>query len=65
MSDLCINGPRLSARIETLARIGTTRLAFSEEDRRARQLMASMMREAGLTARIDAACNIFGRHDER
>src|ERR1051326_6730601 len=58
-----VNGQRLWERIETLAAIGTTRLAFTEQDRKARNLVMSMMREAGLTPTIDPAGNILGRRD--
>lgn len=48
-----------------MASIGTSRLAFSEEDRMARSLVISMMREAGLSVRIDPAGNILGRRQGR
>lgn len=63
--ELRINADRLASRIERLAGIGPTRLAFTEEDRRARALVMTMMREAGLAVRIDAAGNILGRRDGR
>ncbi len=63
--ELRINVDRLASRIEQLASIGPTRLAFTEEDRRARALVITMMREAGLTVRIDAAGNILGRREGR
>jgi N-carbamoyl-L-amino-acid hydrolase len=40
---------------------GVTRLGFSEEDLAARDYIISLMRDAHLTVRIDAAGNIFGR----
>lgn len=49
--------------IDRLAAIGTTRLAYTREDVRGRQLTADMMREAGLEVRIDSAGNMFGRRE--
>jgi len=60
-----IEGKRLWKQIETLAAVGTTRLAFSEADRKARDLVISMMRDAGLEPAIDPAANILGRRDGR
>jgi N-carbamoyl-L-amino-acid hydrolase len=40
---------------------GVTRIAFSEADKAARSWLLQQMREAGLTVRVDAAGNIFGR----
>jgi len=40
---------------------GVTRLGFSEADRSARTWLTQLMREAGLTVRVDPAGNIFGR----
>jgi beta-ureidopropionase / N-carbamoyl-L-amino-acid hydrolase len=62
-----VNGPRLLERLDVLARIGAhpdggvTRLAYTEEDRRALALVAEWMREAGLEPRVDAAGNLIGR----
>lgn len=42
---------------------GYTRLAFSREDRLAREAVAGFMKDAGLTVRIDPAGNIIGRRD--
>lgn len=60
-SQLRIDANRLSSRILGLADLGTTRLAFSEEDRRGRALTMDMMRAAGLVVSVDAASNIIGR----
>ena len=58
---LTIDADRLAGRIESLAGIGTSRLAFSEEDRRGRTCVMDMMVDAGLEVRIDPATNIIGR----
>ncbi|MGE0519629.1 MAG: Zn-dependent hydrolase, partial [Candidatus Binatia bacterium] len=63
------DGARLAADLAALARIGATpdggvtRLAFSPEDREARALVASWMRDAGLEVRSDAAGNLIGRRE--
>ncbi len=70
------NGPtvdtdRLVGRIERLGEIGALpgggvcRLALSEEDRAARDLLVRWMEELGLEVRIDAIGNIFGRRPGR
>jgi len=62
-----INSARFLSRLEELNRIGrtaaggVTRLAFSPEDRQANDLVIDWMQEAGLTVRIDAFGNTFGR----
>ena len=62
-----INGRRVWERIEELGRIGATeeggvsRLAFSQEDRQATELVIEWMQAAGLQVRRDAAGNVFGR----
>jgi N-carbamoyl-L-amino-acid hydrolase len=38
---------------------GVTRVGFSEEDRAARDYVMGLLRDAGLTVRVDAAGNIF------
>ncbi len=64
---LRINGPRLWSSLMTLAEIGATpkggvcRLALSELDRQARDLVAGWAREAGCTLRVDAIGNVFAR----
>src|SRR4051812_18882619 len=60
---LRIDSARLASRIERLAAGGTTRLAFSDDDRRARDLTVRMMQDAGLSVSIDAAGNIIGRRE--
>lgn len=42
---------------------GVTRLAFTEEDLRARQLVIGWMQEADLAVRVDPAGNIIGRQE--
>ena len=56
-----VNGSRLQNRIEQLAGIGTTRLAFSKADVKGREIVIGMMTEIGLDVRIDPAGNILGR----
>ncbi|OGU17165.1 MAG: Zn-dependent hydrolase [Gemmatimonadetes bacterium RIFCSPLOWO2_12_FULL_68_9] len=66
-----VNGERLNAHLEALAAFGKTarggvaRLAYSEEDRQARDYIASLMKGAGLQVSIDAAGNIVGRRNGR
>lgn len=66
-----VNPARIRRRLERLAEVGRdpaggwTRFAFTEEDARARELVMGFMREAGLTVRVDAAGNIFGRREGR
>ena len=61
-----IDRRRLEQSIEELGRIGETerggltRLALTDEDRRARDRMVTWMREAGLTVTIDQMGNILG-----
>ncbi|MDX2255365.1 MAG: Zn-dependent hydrolase [Pseudanabaenaceae cyanobacterium bins.39] len=68
LSKLSINGDRLNRCLEELAEIGklpnggVCRLAFSEEDIQARQLITQWMREAGMTVFSDAVGNIIGRY---
>jgi allantoate deiminase len=59
---------RIIARIDELAVISETpgaltRMSFSPEHRRAADLIAGWMREAGLTARMDEIGNVVGRHE--
>ncbi len=64
-----VDPDRLSARLEELSAIGgqpgggVTRIAFSSEERRATELTASWMREAGLTVSFDRFGNMFGAYD--
>jgi N-carbamoyl-L-amino-acid hydrolase len=61
-----IDRKRLERTIEELGRIGATergglsRLALTDEDRQARDLMVRWMREAGLAVSVDRMGNIFG-----
>ena len=59
-------GSRVVGRLRALAAIGAdpsggvTRLAYTDEDRQARELVASWLQEAGATVRTDAAGNVIG-----
>lgn len=55
-----IDGSSLIRRIERISRVGTTRLAYTEDDIRGRSMVAEMMREVGLEVRTDPAGNIVG-----
>jgi N-carbamoyl-L-amino-acid hydrolase len=61
-----IDRKRLEQSIEALGKIGETprggltRLALTDEDRRARDQMVAWMREAGLRVSVDQMGNIFG-----
>ena len=62
-----INGARLGSSLAEMGRIGrrkglngVTRLALSEEDGKARDLLVSWMRSEGLKVSIDSIGNIFG-----
>jgi allantoate deiminase len=64
-----VNGDRLWRRLSELAEIGkresggVTRLSFTDEERSAKDLVASFMEEAGLAVREDAVGNLFGRRE--
>ena len=66
-----IDADRLWSRLSELAEIGqsegggVTRLSFTEQERAAKDLVASYMREAGLVVREDAAGNLIGRREGR
>lgn len=66
---LKVDSVRLEQRIEELAAYGKTpgggvnRVAFSEEDIRSRPYILSLMKEAGLETRVDAAGNIIGHRE--
>ncbi|MBD2177598.1 Zn-dependent hydrolase [Pseudanabaena sp. FACHB-1998] len=66
--NLTINSDRLNQSLEDLATIGklpnggVCRLAFSQEDIQARQLVKTWMLEAGMTLRSDAVGNIIGTY---
>ncbi len=65
-NDLRIDGAGLMARLARLAEIGpiegggNCRLALSDEDRAARDLVCGWMRELGLEVAVDAIGNLFG-----
>ncbi|MDQ0255106.1 allantoate deiminase [Evansella vedderi] len=62
-----IDGHRVANRLAELSRIGLTpeggssRMGFSKEEREAKELVKSWMKEAGLSVREDGAGNVFGR----
>ncbi|MDP8901386.1 MAG: Zn-dependent hydrolase [Actinomycetota bacterium] len=64
-----VDGGRLWKRLRELAGIGrheeggVARLSFTPEERAAKDLVASYMREAGLAVREDAVGNLFGRKE--
>ena len=63
---LLVDGDRLNRRLGELARFssaaeGTTRLAYSEEDRAARAWLSDIMAELGLEVHVDRAANLVGR----
>jgi len=66
-----VDGGRLWKRLRELAEIGehqeggVARLSFTPEERAAKDLVASYMREAGLAVREDAVGNLFGRREGR
>jgi N-carbamoyl-L-amino-acid hydrolase len=66
-----INPQRLEKLLRDLSAIGkdprggTSRVAFTEQDRAGRDWVMGKMKAAGLTVRVDAAANIFGRRDGR
>jgi allantoate deiminase len=66
-----VDGDRLWRRLSELAEIGqsgsggVTRLSFTDEERAAKDLVASFMEEAGLAVREDAVGNLFGRREGR
>ena len=68
-SSIEINADRLWSRLSELAKIGrieaggVTRLSFTKEERAAKDLVASYMREADLEVREDTAGNLIGRRE--
>src|SRR3989454_8438889 len=62
-----VNSQRLQQTLDKLSEFGrnpeggVTRLGFSEADMAAREYVMGLMRQAGLTVRVDPAGNIFGR----
>ncbi|MCB1886116.1 MAG: Zn-dependent hydrolase [Rhodocyclaceae bacterium] len=61
-----IDGPRLLARLDSLAAIGRTptgaccRLALSDDDKAGRDQVVAWMRDLGLTVSVDPIGNLFG-----
>jgi allantoate deiminase len=66
-----VDGERLWRRISDLGEIGkqegggVTRLSFTDEERAAKDRVASYMEEASLAVREDAVGNLFGRREGR
>jgi allantoate deiminase len=63
-----IDGPKIFARVDELASvsesaIGLTRVFLSSEQKRATDLVLGWMRDAGMTARVDAIGNVVGRFE--
>jgi beta-ureidopropionase / N-carbamoyl-L-amino-acid hydrolase len=64
-----VNAQRLQASLEKLSEFGrnadggVTRLGYSDVELAARKWVMELMRDAGLTVRMDAAGNIFGRRE--
>ncbi len=62
-----VNGKRLQSTLEDMAKIGATpgggvqRLALSDEDKEARELFISWLKELDLQITVDEMGNIFGR----
>jgi N-carbamoyl-L-amino-acid hydrolase len=67
LKDLRINGKRLQASLEEMAKIGATpgggvqRLTLSDEDKTARDLFVKWLEELNLEIAIDEMGNIFGK----
>ncbi len=66
VKNLRVNGKRLRESLERMARIGATpgggvqRLALSDEDKEARDLFVSWLKEINCTVAVDEMGNIFG-----
>jgi N-carbamoyl-L-amino-acid hydrolase len=65
---LRVNAQRLEQRLMKLAEFGNSengnrRVAYSDHDLKGREYIMTLMREAGLAVRIDAAGNIIGRRE--
>ena len=69
LDKLRVNGARLQHSLEEMAKIGATpaggvqRLACSDEDKRARDLLVRWLREIDCEVTVDAMGNIFGRYE--
>ncbi|CAO3428673.1 allantoate amidohydrolase [Azospirillum doebereinerae] len=68
MPDSPLSGPALLARIDALAAISAepgrlSRLYLTPEHRRANDLVAAWMREAGMAVREDSLGNVIGRYE--
>ena len=67
--DIAADPDRMEARIEALGRFGAnpdggvSRIAYSDADIAGRDYIAGLMREAGLSVRVDTAGNIIGRRE--
>ena len=67
MQPLFIDSERLQSELDTLARYSdalapaVTRVLFTPTERAARQFVQQLMHEAGLSVRVDAVGNLFGR----
>ena len=70
-SDIRANPDRMEQRIRTLGEFGSnpeggvSRVAFSDADLAGRAYIMDLMREAGLSVRVDTAGNIIGRREGR
>lgn len=64
-----VDSQRLESTLEKLSEFGrnpeggVTRVAFSETDMAAREYVIGLMKQAGLSVRVDPAGNIFGRRE--
>lgn len=71
LEDLRVNGKRLRESLERMAQIGATdrggvqRLTLTDEDRQARDLFVSWLREIDCEVTVDRMGNIFGRRRGR
>jgi N-carbamoyl-L-amino-acid hydrolase len=65
--NIAVDQPRLSAELDSLARISdaefpaVTRVLFTKPDQDARKWLDGLLKEAGLTVRVDPVGNIFAR----
>ena len=68
-AETTVDSDRIETRIAELSRFGQNadggvdRVAFSDADKAGREYVIGLMREAGLTVRVDTAGNIIGRRD--